>query len=151
MGGNTGNQLQVLGVGGLADIVGNVDPPSVAAFTMGQLSSANNLFALELFHTLNESNPTGNTIFSPVSISSALAMVYLGARGSTAAQLSKVSRSKTGIALPPISMLKAVPQSSSGVFSKPCQTEFNSYSWCSQTFRKDTLLLKSQVLVHNRL
>nr|AAM95935.1 serine protease inhibitor EIC [Mus musculus] len=56
---------------------------------MGQLSSANNLFALELFHTLNESNPTGNTIFSPVSISSALAMVYLGARGSTAAQLSK--------------------------------------------------------------
>ncbi|XP_031214143.1 leukocyte elastase inhibitor [Mastomys coucha] len=56
---------------------------------MEQLSSANTLFALELFHTLNESNPTGNIFFSPFSISSALAMVTLGAKGGTAAQLSK--------------------------------------------------------------
>lgn len=56
---------------------------------MEQLSSANSLFALELFHTLSESNPTGNIFFSPFSISSALAMVFLGAKGSTAAQLSK--------------------------------------------------------------
>lgn len=58
-------------------------------FTMEQLSSANTLFALELFQTLNESSPTGNIFFSPFSISSALAMVILGAKGSTAAQLSK--------------------------------------------------------------
>lgn len=56
---------------------------------MEQLSSANSLFALELFRTLNESNPTGNIFFSPFSISSALAMVFLGTKGSTAAQLSK--------------------------------------------------------------
>lgn len=56
---------------------------------MEQLSSANSLFALELFHTLNESSPTGNIFFSPFSISSALAMVFLGAKGSTSAQLSK--------------------------------------------------------------
>lgn len=56
---------------------------------MEQLSSANSLFALELFRTLNESNPTGNIFFSPLSISSALAMVFLGTKGSTAAQLSK--------------------------------------------------------------
>lgn len=56
---------------------------------MEQLSSANSLFALELFHTLSESNPTGNIFFSPFSISSALAMVFLGTKGSTAAQLSK--------------------------------------------------------------
>lgn len=56
---------------------------------MEQLTSANTLFALELFRTLNESNPTGNIFFSPFSISSALAMVFLGAKGSTAAQLSK--------------------------------------------------------------
>lgn len=56
---------------------------------MEQLSSANSLFALELFCTLNESNPTGNIFFSPFSISSALAMVFLGTKGSTAAQLSK--------------------------------------------------------------
>lgn len=84
-------------VDGLAGVVaGNADLPSVAALTMEQLSSANSLFALELFHTLNESNPTGNVFFSPFSISSALAMVFLGAKGSTAAQLSKVSRNKTG-------------------------------------------------------
>lgn len=56
---------------------------------MEQLSSANSLFALELFHNLSESNPTRNIFFSPFSISSALAMVFLGAKGSTAAQLSK--------------------------------------------------------------
>lgn len=56
---------------------------------MEQLSSANSLFALELFRTLNESNPTGNIFFSPFSISSALAMVFLGTKGTTAAQLSK--------------------------------------------------------------
>lgn len=56
---------------------------------MEQLTSANTLFALELFRTLNESSPTGNIFFSPFSISSALAMVFLGAKGSTAAQLSK--------------------------------------------------------------
>ena len=83
-------------VGLAGAVAGSADLPSAAAFTMEQLSSANSLFALELFRTLNESSPTGNIFFSPFSISSALAMVFLGAKGSTAAQLSKVSRSKTG-------------------------------------------------------
>lgn len=102
MGGSRIDQLQVLGVAGktVAGVggvtVGNADLPSVAAFTMEQLSSANSLFALELFHTLSESSPTGNIFFSPFSISSALAMVFLGTKGTTAAQLSKVSRSKIG-------------------------------------------------------
>lgn len=95
MGGSRIDQLQVLGVGsktvaGVGGVtVGNADLPSVAAFPMEQLSSANSLFALELFHTLSESSPTGNIFFSPFSISSALAMVFLGTKGTTAAQLSK--------------------------------------------------------------
>lgn len=56
---------------------------------MEQLSTANTRFALDLFHTLNEKNPTGNIFISPISISSALAMVFLGTRGTTAAQVSK--------------------------------------------------------------
>ncbi|KAL6030827.1 hypothetical protein STEG23_022527 [Scotinomys teguina] len=56
---------------------------------MEQLSTANTLFALELFRTLNEDNSTGNIFISPFSISSALAMVFLGTKGTTAAQLSK--------------------------------------------------------------
>lgn len=56
---------------------------------MEQLSTANTRFALDLFRTLNENNPTGNIFISPISISSALAMVVMGTRGTTAAQLSK--------------------------------------------------------------
>lgn len=88
------SKAEVVGLAGV--VAGSADPLSVAAFTMEQLSSANTLFALELFHTLSESSPTGNIFFSPFSISSALAMVTLGAKGSTAAQLSKVSRRHTG-------------------------------------------------------
>ncbi|KAM9233836.1 leukocyte elastase inhibitor-like isoform 1-T2 [Dugong dugon] len=56
---------------------------------MEQLSAANTRFAVDLFRALNEHSPAGNIFFSPISISSALAMVFLGARGSTAVQLSK--------------------------------------------------------------
>ncbi|XP_037375065.1 leukocyte elastase inhibitor-like [Talpa occidentalis] len=56
---------------------------------MEQLSAANSAFALDLFRTLSEDSPRGNLFFSPLSISSALAMVFLGTRGNTAAQVSK--------------------------------------------------------------
>ncbi|XP_028909480.1 leukocyte elastase inhibitor-like [Ornithorhynchus anatinus] len=56
---------------------------------MEQLSIANTHFTIDLFGALNEANPTGNIFVSPISISTALAMVSLGARGNTAAQLSK--------------------------------------------------------------
>ncbi|MEQ2182617.1 hypothetical protein GOODEAATRI_024191 [Goodea atripinnis] len=46
-------------------------------------------FALELFHTLSRANPGGNIFVSPLSISSAMAMVYLGAKGDTATQMAK--------------------------------------------------------------
>nr|XP_006115613.1 leukocyte elastase inhibitor isoform X1 [Pelodiscus sinensis] len=57
--------------------------------TMEKLSNANTQFALELFRKLNETNPTGNIFFSPLSISAAVAMVVLGARGNTETQLLK--------------------------------------------------------------
>ncbi|KAM9163460.1 uncharacterized protein ACDP82_001228 [Pangshura tecta] len=57
--------------------------------TMEKLSNANTHFALDLFRKLNETNPTGNIFFSPVSISAALAMVLLGAKGNTERQLLK--------------------------------------------------------------
>ncbi|XP_067418687.1 leukocyte elastase inhibitor-like isoform X2 [Emydura macquarii macquarii] len=56
---------------------------------MEELSNANTHFALDLFRKLNETNPTGNIFFSPVSISAALAMVLLGAKGNTETQLLK--------------------------------------------------------------
>ncbi|XP_066578714.1 leukocyte elastase inhibitor-like [Amia ocellicauda] len=56
---------------------------------MEGLSSANTQFALELFRRLSATKPSGNVFFSPLSISSALAMVYLGAKGETASQMAK--------------------------------------------------------------
>ncbi|XP_063307876.1 serpin B6-like isoform X2 [Pelobates fuscus] len=56
---------------------------------MDSLCDANGSFALNLFRRLSEDNKC-NMFFSPLSISSALAMVYLGTKGNTAAQMSKV-------------------------------------------------------------
>lgn len=58
-------------------------------FTMAELSAASNRFAVELFNTLSQENPAGNIFFSPVSISSALAMIFLGTRGNTAQELQR--------------------------------------------------------------
>lgn len=52
--------------------------------------SGNNNFALELYKRL--SLEKGNIFFSPYSISSALAMTYVGAKGETAKQMARVLR-----------------------------------------------------------
>ncbi|XP_067857863.1 serpin B6-like isoform X2 [Heptranchias perlo] len=57
---------------------------------MGRLTDANNDFALDLYKKLCEDNRTENIFFSPLSISAALAMVYLGAKERTATQMAKV-------------------------------------------------------------
>ncbi|XP_067303930.1 uncharacterized protein [Pseudorasbora parva] len=57
---------------------------------MEHLSAANTQFSLNLFKKISGENASGNVFYSPVSISSALAMVSLGARGNTADQMIKV-------------------------------------------------------------
>lgn len=57
---------------------------------MAAISSSNTAFALDLLCILSQENPSGNIFVSPLSISSALAMVYLGAKGDTAAQMAQV-------------------------------------------------------------
>ena len=58
---------------------------------MENLYVANTIFALNFFKYLANTNSTQNLFFSPWSISSTMAMVYLGARGNTADQMAKVS------------------------------------------------------------
>nr|XP_023689312.1 leukocyte elastase inhibitor-like [Paramormyrops kingsleyae]XP_023689313.1 leukocyte elastase inhibitor-like [Paramormyrops kingsleyae]XP_023689314.1 leukocyte elastase inhibitor-like [Paramormyrops kingsleyae] len=55
---------------------------------MESLTAANTRFSLDLFTKISSGNKD-NVIFSPFSLSSALAMVYLGARGDTAAQMAQ--------------------------------------------------------------
>ncbi|KAJ0060004.1 hypothetical protein NL108_018235 [Boleophthalmus pectinirostris] len=54
------------------------------------LCKANTTFALALYKKLIEDDKIGNIFCSPFSISAALAMVLLGARGNTATQMSEV-------------------------------------------------------------
>ncbi|NXG56809.1 ILEU inhibitor, partial [Hemiprocne comata] len=56
---------------------------------MENLRNANSRFALDLLGRFSAANPTGNVFFSPVSVSAALAMVLLGAKGNTEAQVLK--------------------------------------------------------------
>ncbi|XP_027702798.1 leukocyte elastase inhibitor-like [Vombatus ursinus] len=56
---------------------------------MEQLRVANTRFAVELYKELADTHPKENIFISPLSISTALAMVLVGARGDTAAQLSQ--------------------------------------------------------------
>ncbi|KAJ8352970.1 hypothetical protein AAFF_G00126800, partial [Aldrovandia affinis] len=58
---------------------------------MESLTAANTNFSLDLFKKINDkTGNTGNVFYSPLSILSALAMVYLGSRGNTAVQMSQV-------------------------------------------------------------
>uniref|UniRef100_A0A673SX17 Serpin family B member 6 n=1 Tax=Suricata suricatta TaxID=37032 RepID=A0A673SX17_SURSU len=57
---------------------------------MDALSEANGTFAFHLLKMLCQDSPSRNVFVSPVSVSSALAMVFLGAKGNTAAQMAQV-------------------------------------------------------------
>lgn len=56
------------------------------------LVEGNNAFALDLYRRLAEKDKTGNILFSPYSMRSALALAYAGARGETAEQMAKALR-----------------------------------------------------------
>ncbi|XP_051025769.1 serpin B9-like [Acomys russatus] len=56
---------------------------------MSTVCEANGTFAIQLLKMLCQKDPSENVCFSPMSISSALAMVLLGAKGDTAAQIAQ--------------------------------------------------------------
>ncbi|XP_073754176.1 serpin B8 isoform X2 [Callorhinus ursinus] len=59
---------------------------------MEDLHEANGRFAINLLKMLGEEDSSRNVFFSPLSISSALAMVFMGAKGNTATQMSQPFR-----------------------------------------------------------
>ena len=73
---------------GRAGAPGPVDSPS------GRLATANSAFAFNLYKQLGQSDVNRNLFFSPGSISFAMAMTYLGAKGNTAAEMKEVMRFK---------------------------------------------------------
>ncbi|NWI30626.1 SPB10 protein, partial [Sula dactylatra] len=57
---------------------------------MELVSTSVGKFTVDLFNRLNETNKGTNVFFSPWSISSALALMYLGAKGNTATEMAEV-------------------------------------------------------------
>ncbi|KFW97007.1 Heterochromatin-associated protein MENT [Phalacrocorax carbo] len=57
---------------------------------MELVSTSVGKFTVDLFNRLNEANKGKNIFFSPWSISSALALMYLGAKGNTATEMAEV-------------------------------------------------------------
>ncbi|XP_010185220.1 PREDICTED: leukocyte elastase inhibitor-like [Mesitornis unicolor] len=57
---------------------------------MGSISAANAKFCVDFFKELSKVKRNENIFFSPLSISAALSMVQLGARGNTAEEMAKV-------------------------------------------------------------
>jgi serpin B len=62
--------------------------PDVSPTMVSELVAGNNRFAFDLFHAVAQGED--NLLFSPYSISTALAMTYAGARGETAEQMANV-------------------------------------------------------------
>ncbi|XP_020792316.2 leukocyte elastase inhibitor-like isoform X3 [Boleophthalmus pectinirostris] len=58
------------------------------------LSKANISFTLDLFRSLGKQNKSSNVSFSPLSVSAALSMVLLGAKGRTANQMRECLKTK---------------------------------------------------------
>ena len=67
-----------------------VASPDVSKSEQALLVEGNSAFAFDLYHALKEEE--GNFLFSPYSISAALAMTFAGARGQTAEQMADTLR-----------------------------------------------------------
>lgn len=80
------NALMLVAVWGLVA----VQPPVALKEDLTELVHGNNAFALDLYGRL--ASRDGNLFFSPYSISNALAMTAIGARGQTAAEMVKTLR-----------------------------------------------------------
>ena len=63
-----------------------------ATDTTEELPKAVNVFGVHLYQTIKESRDGENMFFSPLSISTAMGMTQLGARGDTAKQIAEVFR-----------------------------------------------------------
>lgn len=68
---------------------------SAAGFTMSSISRPITEFCLDLYDKFNKTAEGQNILFSPTSISVALALIHLGTRNNTAAQIEKVSTNET--------------------------------------------------------
>jgi serpin B len=111
--------------------------PSVPESDVQSLVDGNNAFALNLYRSLATQN--GNLIYSPFSISLALAMTYAGARGETESQMADVlkfspGQSSTHSAFNALDLSLTQHGESTGKEQTPMQLNIANAVWAEQTY-----------------
>jgi serpin B len=111
--------------------------PSIPASDEETLVRGNNAFALDLYQSLRTDE--GNLIFSPYSISLALAMTYAGARGETESQMASalhfdLPQSQLHPAFNVLDLALADQPKPAGKDQNPLQLNIANAVWAEQTF-----------------
>jgi serpin B len=110
--------------------------PSVPESDVQSLVEGNNAFALDLYRQLSTQN--GNLIYSPFSISLALAMTYAGARGETESQMADVlhfpGQDVTHAAFNTLDLALAASGQSPTTDQVPLQLNIANAVWAEQTY-----------------
>ena len=111
--------------------------PNVPPADLATLVDGNNAFALGLYEELGHRD--GNLVFSPYSISLALAMTYAGARGETESQMAQamqftLSQDKLHPAFNALDLLLAGEGKAPGNGGQPLQLNIANSIWAEQTY-----------------
>jgi len=111
--------------------------PPVLEGDVENLVNGNNTFALELYRSLAKQN--GNLVYSPFSISLALAMTYAGARGETESQMADVlhfplGQNSTHPAFNALDLGLAQRGQSTDKKQEPMQLNLANAVWAEQTY-----------------
>jgi serpin B len=114
-----------------------IDAPNAPSEDIQALVDGNNGFAFDLYRSLR-SQP-GNLLFSPYSISVALAMTYGGARGDTESEMAETLRytlpqDRLHPAFDQLDLNLAKPGSSNLKDEQPMQLNITNAVWAEQTF-----------------
>jgi serpin B len=110
--------------------------PSVGSSDIHTLTDDNNAFALDLYQSLRAQD--GNLIYSPYSISLALALTYAGARGETESQMAQTMhfspQNKLHSALNALDLELAKRGEAKSKDETPLQLDIVNAVWAEQTF-----------------
>ncbi|HLO31082.1 MAG TPA: serpin family protein [Anaerolineales bacterium] len=113
-----------------------ISVPNVPVDEIHALTDNNNAFALDLYQSLRSRD--GNLIYSPYSISLALAMTYAGARGETESQMAQtlhfLPQNKLHSALNELDLELAKRGEAQSKDAAPLQLDIANAVWAEQTF-----------------
>jgi serpin B len=113
-----------------------ITAPNASADNISTLVDGNNTFALDLYRSLRSQD--GNLVYSPFSISLALAMTYAGARNVTESQMAQtmhfLPQDKLHTAFNALDLKLAEKPRAESADQKPLQLNIANAVWAEQTY-----------------